>query len=97
MRWYLLCLSLILVLLPACAKRRRPAFAEAREGDFSLQAEVIEALEGGPVVLRLTLAYHGKNPAVLLDPPPRNSWFPLELCDPKGYDVSTPKGWHRHD
>ncbi|HEY7423857.1 MAG TPA: hypothetical protein VH682_06385, partial [Gemmataceae bacterium] len=75
-----------------------PAGAERRDGDFSLQAEVIEALEGGPVVLRLTLSYDGKNPVVLLDPPPRKWDFPIALlCHPKGYDVSTPKGWRRHD
>ena len=34
----------------------------AKAEDFDLKAEKVEALEGGPVVIKLDLSYHGKNP-----------------------------------
>lgn len=61
---------------------------QAQAADFTLQAQTVEALEGGPVVLRVTLIYQGKepvavNPASLLSPPPvyveaPNGWNAIE-------------------
>src|SRR5215472_4576867 len=69
--------------IPACAGR---AAIAPPPGDFTLKAEVVEALEGGPVVLRVTRAFHGKTPVLVFhgggeDDPP---------CA-----FSTPKAWDR--
>lgn len=53
--------------------------------DFTLKPETVEALEGGPVVLRVTLIYQGKGSVAV------NS-----LCLQSGYvSVQTPKSWKK--
>jgi len=82
MRSTSLFLAGLMVAIPACGKAtcRKPPVA-----DFDLQAEVIEALEGGPVVLRVTLTYQGERPVEML--------FAIPEAD--GCAFSTPKGWDR--
>jgi hypothetical protein len=43
-----------------CAVACEPNRPADNRQDFSVQAEVLEALEGGPLVVRVTLLYHGK-------------------------------------
>jgi hypothetical protein len=67
------------VLLALCIEGRTQA------GDFTLKVEAVEALEGGPVVLRVTLIYQGKEP-VSVD----------SLCLQSGYvSVQTPTSWKK--
>ncbi len=82
MRPLLWLLGAILLAVVACDKPQPPA------DDFTLLAEVVEALEGGPVVLRVTLTYHREKPVKLLG----FSWYP---GDEEGCAFSTPRGWER--
>jgi hypothetical protein len=79
MRRFLSCLGAVVLAALACA--------QTRAGDFSLKAESVEALEGGPVVLRLTLTFRGEKPASVLSPC---------LTDAEGcIGLSAPKEWER--
>jgi hypothetical protein len=89
MRLLFLCLSLLFPFLPGGAEPRPGGSSPARDGDFTFKAEVIECLEGGPVVLRVTLTYNGQTPVVV-----RNS---LKLWREFAVGLSTPSGWRRFE
>jgi hypothetical protein len=85
MRSIQLLLGGLMLAIPACAKVPCAAPPPPRE-DFTLKGEVIEALEGGPLVLRVTLAFQGEKPVEMCDSHPESvGWCAF----------STPEGWDR--
>lgn len=85
MRFIPLFLGGLMLAIPACAERTG---AEPRREDFTLKPEVIEALEGGPVVFRLTLTYQREKPVEM---------FFFTYPEWHRCTFSTPKGWERFD
>jgi hypothetical protein len=79
-RFLVCCCVGLVILLPSSS-------APCRGEDFTLKAEPIEALEGGPAIIKLTLEYNGKAAVVVPN-----------LCVDRAEDyieVSDPKGWAR--
>src|SRR5947208_3525767 len=69
-------LGFLCLALGLCANSALVAHDKADKGtatsDFRLRAEVLEVLEGGPVVLRVTLTYLGDTPVEIMD---YRNWF----------------------
>jgi hypothetical protein len=57
-------------------------------GDFAVQADPLEVLEGGPIVVRLTLRYTGQKPITTAGP---RDWNGLQI------EVHAPPTWQAHE
>ena len=60
---HLLLLGLLAVALAATVGQA--SYCEAAADSFSISAKVLEAVEDGPVIVKLTLVYHGREPVTI--------------------------------
>jgi hypothetical protein len=70
------------------------ASSSAKAKDFELKAETQEAFEGGPVVIKLTLSYIGKD---TIEANLQNLYHPDQTIDLSCIDVSAPKSWRKRE